>query len=128
MTRRLLQFLCLIAALSVSGAHLGLGQAVAWAAMLLDEAGREGVVVALKHTFDGEHPCKRCCKVREHSQNDLKDPARTVTKEVTSLGADPERPRFIFRPDFTLLHARPDPRHAALEGFPGEVFQPPERA
>ena len=45
------------------GAHWGVLQIAAWASMVSVYSAEKGLVVGLKETFDGEHPCAMCKKI-----------------------------------------------------------------
>jgi len=68
--------LLLIVALMVSiGAHWGVLQVAAWANMARIYTAEKGLVEGLKETFDGQHPCSMCNKLKDvrdgESQKDL---------------------------------------------------------
>lgn len=60
MKRCLHTLVCLVAALHLVGGHWGIMQMVAWATMLRDYTVERGLMVGVKDTFDGEHPCDMC--------------------------------------------------------------------
>lgn len=55
----------LSAVLAAGGVHWLALQSVAWTRMALDFSRSAGWSVALEKTFDGEHPCRLCVKVKE---------------------------------------------------------------
>lgn len=64
--KRLFQItICLLTALHLVGGHWGILQMVAWTQMLNDYSKDKGILVAVKETFDGEHPCAMCLKIKE---------------------------------------------------------------
>ena len=128
-SRLLFRFLCLIAALSMSGAQYGIGQAVAWADMLMKNADKEQMALAVEHTFDGEHPCCRCLKVQEESNKEHQDPQQKALKEFKPItGGICEFQRLIFLPTRTLLTTLQEEPSTLRAGFYDEAFQPPECA
>jgi hypothetical protein len=66
------------------GLHWDLLQTVGWATMLAQRVPQEGVVEALKTTFDGQHPCRICLLVREGRQAET-DPADTSAPQKLKL-------------------------------------------
>lgn len=68
MRSRLFQFAGLAAALValfvMLGGHWAVLQSVAWARMLADFSRTESLGAAIEKTFDGEHPCPMCLKIR----------------------------------------------------------------
>lgn len=69
MRSRLLQWSGLAAALvalfALLGGHWAVLQSVAWARMLADFSRTESLGTAIAKTFDGDHPCPMCLKIRE---------------------------------------------------------------
>lgn len=55
------------------GLHWALLQGVAWAGMLVSFASKGTVIEAVQKTFDGQHGCPLCKKVKE-SQSNPKQP------------------------------------------------------
>lgn len=51
--------------LALHGAHWAALQTVAWGRMFLEFSAQDSVAAALTKTFDGQHPCPMCLKVRE---------------------------------------------------------------
>ena len=58
----------------ISG-HWALLQSVAWVGMAYSYAQEDSLDVALRKTFDGQHPCKLCKAVREGKQTERKQHA-----------------------------------------------------
>lgn len=59
------------------GLHWALLQGIAWTGMILSFA-REGTVIeAVQKTFDGQHGCPLCAKVKEGKQSDQKQPGQS---------------------------------------------------
>lgn len=93
------------------GAHWALLQGVAWAGMLVSFASEGTVMEAVQKTFDGQHGCPLCKKVKEGSSTNRKQPQQAgqsmqkinaVLVEMTTLVA-PAGDTFSFVP----LHERP---------------------
>ncbi len=55
------------------GLQWALVQGIAWAEMFIDFASEGSVIEAVEKTFDGQHPCPLCAKVKE-GNHDSKDP------------------------------------------------------
>ena len=59
------------------GLHWALLQGIAWTGMILSFA-REGTVIeAVQKTFDGQHGCPLCAKVKEGKKSDQKQPGQS---------------------------------------------------
>jgi len=56
---------CFLAVFFMSGGHWMALQTFAWGRMIVVYAQRSSLLTAVAQTFDGRHPCKLCCKVRE---------------------------------------------------------------
>lgn len=88
------------------GLHWALLQGVAWAGMLVSFASEGTVMEAVQKTFDGQHGCPLCKKVKEGSSSSRKQPQQAgqsmqkinaVLVEVTTLVA-PAGNTFSFVP------------------------------
>jgi hypothetical protein len=64
---------CLVAVLVTLGGHWLALQSLAWARMLADFSRRDGVVVALAKTFDGQHPCPLCLRIQQGRQQEQRE-------------------------------------------------------
>lgn len=78
------------------GLHWALLQGVAWAGMLVSFASEGTVMEAVQKTFDGQHGCPLCKKVKEGSSSNRKQPQQAgqslqkinaVLVEMTTLTA-----------------------------------------
>ena len=78
------------------GLHWALLQGVAWAGMLVSFASEGTVMEAVQKTFDGQHGCPLCKKVKEGSSSNHKQPQQAgqsvqkinaVLVEMTTLTA-----------------------------------------
>jgi hypothetical protein len=56
---------CFLAVFFMSGGHWVALQTFAWGRMIVVYAQRSSLLTAVAQTFDGRHPCKLCCKIRE---------------------------------------------------------------
>lgn len=88
------------------GLHWALLQGVAWAGMLVSFASKGTVIEAVQKTFDGQHGCALCKKVKEGSSSNRKQPQQAgqsmqkinaVLVEMTALVA-PAGNTFSFVP------------------------------
>ncbi len=70
------------------GLQWALVQGIAWAEMLIDFASEGSVIEAVVKTFDGQHPCPLCAKVKEgsHDSGDKQTPQEDDTER--ELDAD----------------------------------------
>ena len=109
------------------GLHWALLQGVAWAGMLVSFASEGTVMEAVQKTFDGQHGCPLCKKVKEGSSSDRKQPQQVgqsmqkinaVLVEMTTLTA-PAGNTFSFVPlhetlvQRTELPETPPPRRGS---------------
>jgi hypothetical protein len=58
-------FACSLALLLAIGGHWVALQSFAWARMLMDYSRTESFATAVRKTFDGDHPCSLCLKIRD---------------------------------------------------------------
>lgn len=78
--------LLLACALHLSGAHWALLQVTAWTGMLVARSQSEGVVEAVKTTFDGEHPCPMCSAIESGQKDERRsDTEAPALKELTDI-------------------------------------------
>lgn len=101
--------LVVVAAICLSlGAHWALLQGIAWTGMLISYARDGAVIEAVQKTFDGQHGCALCKKVKEGRDTSGKqtqqqqngDSAQKITAvlvEITTLVA-PAAGSFSFTP------------------------------
>ena len=82
MLKRLSKLAVVVSLVCVVGGHWALLQSVAWIGMAVKFSQKEPVAVALKKTFDGEHPCSLCKVVAEAKKSEQK---RAAQKPVTKL-------------------------------------------
>ena len=82
MLKRLSKLAVVVSLVCVVGGHWALLQSVAWIGMAVKFSQKEPVAVALKKTFDGEHPCPLCKVVAEGKKSEQK---REVQKPITKL-------------------------------------------
>ncbi len=65
--------LVLLVCLSL-GMHWALLQGIAWTGMLISFASEGTVIEAVEKTFDGQHGCALCAKVKEGQESNQKQP------------------------------------------------------
>jgi len=70
MTRRLFQLGVVAALILAVGGHWAALQSVAWVSMAVTYSKTAPLSVALKKTFDGEHPCRLCLAVKKGQQQE----------------------------------------------------------
>lgn len=78
---------CLLAVFLASGGHWVVLQTVAWARMLADFSRVDSWGVAVRKTFDGQHPCPLCLKIREGRARESKPPAAVKFERLPELAA-----------------------------------------
>ena len=123
MARRLTQLFVATALILAVGGHWAVLQSVAWVGMAVNYSQDASLVVALKKTFDGEHPCRLCVAVKEGKQEENK---RAVLKVETKLDLVCLPAVAYLHPvlPFTLLSPSSDPALPRGEAPP----TPPPRA
>lgn len=69
------------------GMHWALLQGVAWAGMLISFASEGTVMEAVQKTFNGQHGCALCKKVKEGSSSNRKQPqqAGQTTQKINAV-------------------------------------------
>ncbi len=67
------------------GLHWALLQGIAWTGMLLSFASEGSVIEAVEKTFDGQHPCELCKKVKEGAQ-DSEDGRQSAPQDDAAKG------------------------------------------
>lgn len=60
------------------GMHWALLQGIAWTGMLISFARQGAMIEAVEKTFDGQHGCALCAKVKEGRDSDQGQPKQTV--------------------------------------------------
>lgn len=84
---------CLLGIFLSIGGHWALLQSVAWARMISDFSRTDSLGTALAKTFDGEHPCAMCLKIRA---------GRAHEKKSTPMISWEKLPEFVLQP---LVHS-----------------------
>jgi hypothetical protein len=85
MARRLFQLSIAAALIIAVGGHWAMLQSVAWVGMALNYAQTDSLEVALKKTFDGQHPCKLCLAVKEGKQQEQKQTFLKIESKLDFL-------------------------------------------
>jgi hypothetical protein len=89
-------------------------QMMAWAEMLHDYTQEKGLIVGVLETFDGEHPCAKCCKIAAVEKDEQKKkslPLLKLDKLSKWFGLHPTEEALIQRRNFVPLvisFAEPD--------------------
>ena len=117
----------LLALFVMLGGHWAVLQSVAWARMLADFSRTESLGAALEKTFDGEHPCPMCLKIREGKAQEQKQAPIVKWEKLPEFVLDlrgilaPCPPEFSFAAtgfvlvrfsDFSSPPPKPPPRAA----------------
>ena len=96
------------------GMHWALLQGIAWTGMLISFASEGAVIEAVQKTFDGQHGCALCHKVKEGRNSNPEQPQQTshsmqkinaVLVEITTL-MTPAGETFSFVPLREMLLRR----------------------
>ena len=91
------------------GMHWALLQGIAWTGMLISFASEGTVIEAVEKTFDGQHGCALCAKVKEGRDSDQQQPQQAgqslkkmdaVLVEITKLIAPAAEEM-----SFAMIHA-----------------------
>jgi len=100
-----LRLIAITLVLVFGGGHLVIGQAVAWAIMLVERSQTMTMAEAMDSTFSGDEPCARCCQVKEvardtqlpqapeRSNENRKRGGFVLAEALPPLGAAPPKPR-----------------------------------
>lgn len=70
------------------GMHWALLQGIAWTGMLISFAREGAVIEAVEKTFDGQHGCALCAKVKEGRESDEGQPkqnGQSLTKKIDAV-------------------------------------------
>lgn len=71
------------------GMHWALLQGIAWTGMLISFAREGAVIEAVEKTFDGQHGCALCAKVKEGRESDENQPKQngqsSLTKKIDAV-------------------------------------------
>ena len=116
---------CLLAVLLANGGHWAALQSIAWGRMIVEYSRDNSLAEAIAMTFDGEHPCKMCHKVREGRRQEeqgppllkwekqpefLLDARRTAVPLPPTVAKDVVAFVLNLRPDFLTAPPKPPPR------------------
>ena len=99
--RRLGHLLLIVTLLAATGGHWAVLQTAAWANMIRENLQMESFEVALKKTFDGQHPCPLCKKIESGKKSEKKS---EFQNEIKKLEFSCFKRTFVFSPpsDFWL--------------------------
>ncbi len=76
-------------------------QSAAWAGMIVDYSQQGSLAEAIESTFDGDHPCPLCLKIREGRQEEQKQ-----DKKLPWVKPD-KAPELFYEASLSLLPAAP---------------------
>ena len=96
---------CLAALLAVfvsGGGHWALLQSVAWARMIVSYSRTDTLSTAVSKTFDGEHPCPMCRKIKADRETEQQErqplPGTSIARVVVDLMSVPAAAAIPFVP------------------------------
>jgi hypothetical protein len=69
---RLCKFVLVLTLACSIGLHWAFLQSLAWTGMLADNLRRDSLAQAVKHTFDGQHPCQLCKAIAAGKKSEQK--------------------------------------------------------
>ena len=123
MARRLTQLFVATALILAVGGHWTVLQSVAWVGMAVNYSQDASLAVALKKTFDGEHPCKMCKQI---SAGKKAEQQAELPLQIKKLEFVSERPAFVFLApqDFSFTTTA----LSALDGLTHRPSVPPPRS
>jgi len=87
MLRRIARILLVAILMFSIGLHWIVLQSAAWAGMLIDFAREGSVIEAVEKTFDGQHACPQCKKVKEGSQDSKRKQSPQENDAVKDMDA-----------------------------------------
>ena len=96
---RLGRMLLAVAVCASLGLHWAALQTVAWTQMLVKYSQHEALGVAVKKTFDGEHPCGLCLLVKRGWSEEKKNDAPSLAKHLDAVLA--RQPAIVLLPVWT---------------------------
>jgi hypothetical protein len=76
---------CFIALFAMLGGHWLVLQSVAWTRMLADFSRQDSLTTAISKTFDGEHPCPLCCKIKAGRQQEEQQEKNTPLLKIEKM-------------------------------------------
>ena len=88
---------CFAALLVMLGGHWALLQSVAWTRMAVAFSQQDSLSEALVKTFDGQHPCPMCLKIRDGREQDKEREQNTPLIKMEKM------PEFILSVRQTML-------------------------
>ena len=77
MFRPFARILIAAALMTSIGLHWAVLQSAAWAGMIISYASEGTVIEAVQKTFDGQHACSLCQKVKQGRESDESQPSQT---------------------------------------------------
>src|SRR5467141_4067274 len=104
------------------GFHWTLLQSIAWVGMVVNYSQSNSIKVALRKTFDGQHPCQVCHTVASGKKSERKEQTQAPAKKLELFLVT--TPRFVFTPDKIALVAWQPGLNARLSDSPPK---PPPR-
>jgi hypothetical protein len=99
------------------GGHWAVLQSIAWVGMAVVYSQSDPLEVALKKTFDGDHPCKLCIVVKHGKQEERKQAVVKIETKLDFLCLE----SYCYLPPllpFTLLSPASDSARARAEPPP----------
>ena len=94
------------------GGHWLVLQSVAWTRMLADFSRQDSLSTAISKTFDGEHPCPMCCKIKAVRQQEAQREKDTPLLKIEKM------PDLILDNRQSLLTFVPAETHDAVPTVP----------
>jgi hypothetical protein len=82
-----------VALLAATGGHWAFLQSVAWTTMLSENLQTYGFTEAVQRTFNGQHPCRLCCQIKESRKTERQTPAVLELKKLEFVSV---RPALVF--------------------------------
>jgi hypothetical protein len=83
---RIRQIVAVLCCLQLLGGSYGVLQTIAWSRMIVTNTAKDGLVLGIQKTFDGEHPCAMCCQIKKAKQGEsAPDPIRDLLQKDAAV-------------------------------------------
>lgn len=120
--------LLLLALLRISGGDLLLVQGYAWAEMLIERAGQDGLEQAMESTFSGDAPCEKCLCISQEKKEREDAPEESLIS-LDKLKLSLTQREHLISPWHTGLPPTSfPPSHSLQDLHTPETLSPPPRS
>lgn len=121
---RLTRFVLIASLFGSMGGHLAVLQTVAWAKMALNFSRHDSVRVSLQKTFDGNHPCAMCLKIKKATQtgDSLSASLTQIRPDQALLSSSPQIKNILISWSLASASAFPNPRLSVPDSPPPKAI------